>query len=55
MQEHWPQQMPETASNRVSTVPFRASLAMSYRISIDRFTARVPEMPKYMQEMDLTC
>ena len=31
------------------------SLAEPYRISIKRFTTRVPEMPKYIQEMDLTC
>ena len=31
------------------------SLAEPYRISIERFTARVPMMPKYMQEIDLTC
>ena len=29
------------------------SLAEPYRISIERFTARVPKMPKYMQEIDL--
>ena len=27
------------------------SLAEPYRISIERFTARVPKMPKYIQEM----
>jgi len=31
------------------------SLAEPYRISIKRFTRWVPKMPKYIQEIDLTC